>query len=153
MAQILLLNGPNLNLLGAREPALYGSETLKDIETRLAQLARSKGYELVTAQSNAEHELIAHIHTAKNTPVSFIVCNPGALTHTSIALRDAFLGVAIPFIEVHLSNVFAREEFRHRSYLSDIAVGCIVGLGAVGYELALEAACRRLDLSSHTLIK
>ncbi len=147
MAQILFLNGPNLNLLGTREPAIYGSETLKDIETRLTQLARSKGHELVTAQSNAEHELIAHIHAAKNNQVSFIVCNPGALTHTSIALRDAFLGVAIPFIEVHLSNVFARETFRHRSYLSDIAVGCIVGLGPVGYELALEAACRRLNPS------
>jgi 3-dehydroquinate dehydratase II len=144
MARILLLNGPNLNLLGSREPAIYGSATLPDIEAKLAAQARAKGHELVAAQSNAEHELIAKVHAAKRDGVAFVIINPGAFTHTSIALRDAFLGVSVPFIEVHLSNLFAREEFRHRSYLSDLAVGCIVGLGPIGYELALEAACARL---------
>jgi 3-dehydroquinate dehydratase II len=144
MARILLLNGPNLNLLGTREPAIYGSATLPDIEAKLTALARAKGHELACAQSNAEHELIAKVHAAKRDGVAFVIINPGAFTHTSIALRDAFLGVSVPFIEVHLSNLFAREEFRHRSYLSDLAVGCIVGLGPIGYELALEAACARL---------
>jgi 3-dehydroquinate dehydratase-2 len=144
MARILLLNGPNLNLLGSREPAIYGSGTLGDIERKMSALARAKGHELVAAQSNAEHELIAKVHSAKGDGVAFVIINPGAFTHTSIALRDAFLGVAVPFIEVHLSNVFAREEFRHRSYLSDLAVGCIFGFGSIGYELALEAACARL---------
>jgi len=144
MARILLLNGPNLNLLGTREPAIYGSATLPEIEAKLAALARGKCHELVAAQSNAEHELIAKVHAAKRDGVAFVIINPGAFTHTSIALRDAFLGVSVPFIEVHLSNLFAREEFRHRSYLSDLAVGCIVGLGPIGYELALEAACARL---------
>jgi 3-dehydroquinate dehydratase-2 len=144
MARILLLNGPNLNLLGTREPAIYGSATLTDIEAKLAALARAKGHELAAAQSNAEHELIAKVHAAKRDGVAFVIINPGAFTHTSIALRDAFLGVSVPFIEVHLSNLFAREEFRHRSYLSDLAVGCIVGLGPIGYELALEAVCARL---------
>jgi 3-dehydroquinate dehydratase-2 len=144
MARILLLNGPNLNLLGTREPAIYGSATLKDIERKLEGKARAKGHELVAAQSNAEHELIAKIHASKGEGVAFVIINPGAFTHTSVALRDAFLGVSIPFIEVHLSNVFAREPFRHHSYLSDVAVGCIVGLGPLGYELALEAACARM---------
>jgi 3-dehydroquinate dehydratase II len=144
MARILLLNGPNLNLLGTREPAIYGSATLPDIEAKLAALARAKGHELLAVQSNAEHELVAKVHAAKREGVAFVIINPGAFTHTSIALRDAFLGVSVPFIEVHLSNLFAREEFRHRSYLSDVAVGCIVGLGPIGYELALEAACARL---------
>ena len=144
MARILLLNGPNLNLLGTREPAIYGSATLPDIEAKLAALARAKGHELLAVQSNAEHELVAKVHAAKRDGVAFVIINPGAFTHTSIALRDAFLGVSVPFIEVHLSNLFAREEFRHRSYLSDLAVGCIVGLGPIGYELALEAACARL---------
>jgi len=144
MARILLLNGPNLNLLGTREPAIYGSATLPDIERKLAALARAKGHDLVAAQTNAEHELIDKVHAAKRDAVAFVIINPGAFTHTSIALRDAFLGVSVPFIEVHLSNLFAREEFRHRSYLSDLAVGCIVGLGPIGYELALEAACARL---------
>jgi 3-dehydroquinate dehydratase II len=144
MARILLLNGPNLNLLGEREPGIYGTDTLQSIETRLAKLAHIKGHELIAAQSNAEHELIAKIQAAKRDGVAFVIVNPGAYTHTSIALRDAFLGVAVPFIEVHLSNVFAREAFRHNSYLSDIAVGCIFGLGPIGYELALEAACVRL---------
>jgi 3-dehydroquinate dehydratase-2 len=144
MARILLLNGPNLNLLGQREPGIYGSATLPSIETKLAGLAQARGHELVAFQSNAEHELIGKIHAAKRDGVAFVIINPGAYTHTSIALRDAFLGVAVPFIEVHLSNVFARESFRQHSYLSDIAVGCIVGLGPIGYELALEAAYARL---------
>jgi 3-dehydroquinate dehydratase II len=144
MARILLLNGPNLNLLGSREPAIYGSATLSEIEAKLAALARNKGHELAAAQSNAEHELIAKVHATKHDGFAFVIINPGALTHTSIALRDAFLATSVPFIEVHLSNVFAREEFRHRSYLSDIAVGCIFGLGPIGYEFALEAACARI---------
>jgi 3-dehydroquinate dehydratase-2 len=144
MARILLLNGPNLNLLGTREPAIYGSATLSDIETKLTGSAKTRGHELMAFQSNAEHELIARIHAAKNDKTGLVIINPGAFTHTSIALRDAFLGVGVPFIEVHLSNLFAREEFRHHSFLSDIAVGCIIGLGPIGYELALDAACARL---------
>jgi 3-dehydroquinate dehydratase-2 len=144
MARILLLNGPNLNLLGTREPEIYGAATLHNIEANLTNRARSKGHELVAAQSNAEHELIDRVQSSKIGGIHFIIINPGALTHTSIALRDAFLAVSVPFIEVHLSNIFAREEFRHRSYLSDLAVGCIVGLGPIGYELALDAACTRL---------
>ena len=144
MARILLLNGPNLNLLGTREPSVYGTATLKEIELRSQEVARSLGHELTAAQSNAEHELIDKIQTAKSDHVAFIVINPGGFTHTSIALRDAFLSVGIPFIEVHLSNIFAREEFRHHSYFSDIAVGCIFGLGPIGYELALQAAHGRL---------
>jgi 3-dehydroquinate dehydratase-2 len=147
MARILLLNGPNLNLLGSREPEIYGSATLPSIEARLIGMARARGHEVVAAQSNAEHELIDRVHAAKRDAVAFIIINPGAFTHTSIALRDALLGVNVPFIEVHLTNIHAREEFRHRSYLSDIAVGCIVGLGPQGYELALEAACTRLAAS------
>jgi 3-dehydroquinate dehydratase-2 len=144
MARILLLNGPNLNLLGTREPHIYGSATLADIETKLKALCTSKGHELVAAQSNAEHELIGKVHGAKTDGTGFIIINPGAFTHTSIALRDAFLSVGVPFIEIHLSNVFAREAYRHHSYLSDIAVGCIYGLGPIGYELALQAAIARL---------
>ena len=144
MARILLLNGPNLNLLGTREPHIYGSATLADIEGKLKALCASKGHELIAAQSNAEHELIGKVHAAKTDGTAFIIINPGAFTHTSIALRDAFLSVGVPFIEIHLSNVFAREAFRHHSYLSDIAVGCIYGLGPIGYELALQAAIARL---------
>jgi 3-dehydroquinate dehydratase-2 len=144
MARILLLNGPNLNLLGSREPEIYGSATLASIETKLKELARARGHELIAAQSNAEHELIGKIQGTKHDGVAFVIINPGAYTHTSIALRDAFLGVSLPFIEVHLTNIYAREEFRHHSYLSGIAVGCIVGFGAQGYELALDAACARL---------
>jgi 3-dehydroquinate dehydratase II len=144
MARILLLNGPNLNLLGSREPGVYGSATLSSIEDTLRETARARGHELIAFQSNAEHELIDRVHGAKADGTAFAIINPGAFTHTSIALRDAFLGVAMPFIEVHLTNIHAREEFRHRSYLSGIAVGTIVGLGAQGYELALEAACTRL---------
>jgi len=150
MSRILLLNGPNLNLLGTREPGIYGSATLQSIEARLKGLALAQGHDLIAAQSNAEHELIARIHAAKRDEVAFVIINPGAFTHTSIALRDAFLGVAVPFIEVHLSNLFARETYRHHSYLSDIAVGCIFGLGPIGYELALDAVCARLNLISKT---
>jgi 3-dehydroquinate dehydratase II len=123
---------------------VYGTATLQDIETKLLKMAKAQGHELVASQSNAEHELIGKIHAAKPEGVAFVIINPGALTHTSIALRDAFLSVGIPFIEIHLSNVFAREAFRHHSYLSDIAVGCIFGLGPIGYELALTAAVARL---------
>lgn len=144
MARILLLNGPNLNLLGTREPGVYGTDRLADIEARLTQKAQSRGHDLRAVQSNAEHELIGEIHAAPRAQTAFIIINPGAFTHTSIALRDAFLATGIPFIEVHLSNVFAREPFRHRSYLSGIAAGCIIGLGPIGYELALEAASARL---------
>jgi 3-dehydroquinate dehydratase II len=144
MAGILLLNGPNLNLLGTREPGIYGSASLQSIETKLAGLARTRGHELVAFQSNAEHELIGKIQAAKRDGIAIAIINPAGYSHTSVALRDAFLSIALPFIEVHLSNVFARETFRHHSYLSDIAVGCIFGLGPLGYELALEAACARL---------
>ena len=144
MARILLLNGPNLNLLGSREPGIYGSTTLSSIEDKLKQVARARGHELIAVQSNAEHELIDQVQGAKADGVDFVIINPGAYTHTSIALRDAFLAVAMPFIEVHVTNIHAREEFRHHSYLSGIAVGSIIGLGAQGYELALEAACTRL---------
>ena len=144
MARILLLNGPNLNLLGSRQPEIYGSATLAGIEQTLMQSARARGHELTAVQSNAEHELIGWVQGARAAGVAFAIINPGAFTHSSIALRDAFLAVALPFIEVHLTNIYAREEWRHHSYLSDIAVGCIVGLGAQGYELALEAACTRL---------
>jgi len=147
MARILLLNGPNLNLLGSREPAVYGTATLQDIETKLKGLSVAQGHELIASQSNAEHELIGKIQTTKRDGVAFVIINPGAFTHTSIALRDAFLSVGVPFIEIHLSNVFAREAFRHHSYLSDIAVGCIYGLGPIGYELALQAAIARLAKS------
>ena len=144
MARILLLNGPNLNLLGTREPAVYGTATLQDIETKLKAAAAAQGHELIALQSNAEHELIGKVQATKRDGVGFVTINPGAFTHTSIALRDAFLSVGTPFIEIHLSNVFAREAFRHHSYLSDIAVGCIYGLGPIGYELALQAAIARL---------
>ena len=144
MAGILLLNGPNLNLLGLREPEIYGSASLQSIEAKLAELARARGHTLAAFQSNAEHELIAKIQASKREGFAFAIINPAGYSHTSVALRDAFLGVALPFVEVHLSNVFARETFRHHSYLSDIAAGCIVGLGPIGYELALEAVCARL---------
>lgn len=145
MACVLVLNGPNLNLLGSREPELYGAGTLADIEQRLETLAAARGHELVTLQSNAEHELVEAVQQAPARGVRFIIINPGAFTHTSVALRDAFLAVAVPFIEVHLSNVHAREAFRRHSYLSDIARGVICGLGAAGYEYALAAAIDVLD--------
>ncbi len=144
MARLLVLNGPNLNLLGTREPGVYGDTRLSDIENRLSGLAAAAGHELDCFQSNAEAALVDRIHQAGSDKVAFILFNPGAYTHTSIALRDALLGVAIPFIEVHISNVFSREEFRHRSYLSDVAVGVISGLGPEGYELALSAALTRI---------
>jgi 3-dehydroquinate dehydratase II len=144
MARFLLLNGPNLNLLGQREPEVYGSETLASIEERAKNAATRLGHELVAFQSNAEHELIDRVQAAKANGISFAIINPGGLTHTSVALRDALLGVKLPFIELHLSNTFARENFRHHSYFSDIAVGCIVGLGALGYELAVQAAASRV---------
>ena len=144
MATILVLNGPNLNLLGKREPEVYGSRTLEEINRNLILEAKSLGHEIQTLQSNAEHVLVDRIHAAREDGTRFIIINPGAYTHTSVALRDAMLGVAIPFIEVHLSNVFAREEFRRHSYLSDIAVGIISGLGAQGYTLALQAATELL---------
>ena len=144
MAAILVLNGPNLNLLGVREPGHYGHVTLAGIEDRLCRLANDLGLTLSFRQSNAEHELIEAIHQAPAQGVAFILFNPAAFTHTSIALRDALAAVAIPFIEVHLSNVHARESFRRHSYFSDLAVGVISGLGATGYELALRAAAERL---------
>lgn len=140
MKNILLLNGPNLNLLGTREPAIYGADTLPDIEARLTALAGQAGAALGTFQSNVEGALVERVQQAGRDGVDFIIINPAAYTHTSVALRDAFAAVSIPFVEVHLSNVFAREAFRHHSYLSDIAVGVISGLGAKGYELALEFA-------------
>ena len=142
--RILVLNGPNLNLLGTREPEHYGATALEDIIKRLAELAEVEGAELANLQSNAEHELIERIHTAPNEGVNFIIINPAAFTHTSVGLRDALQAVGIPFIEVHLSNIHAREEFRKHSYFSDVAVGVISGLGPIGYELALRAAVRYL---------
>ena len=145
MPRILLINGPNLNLLGRREPGWYGDMTLPAIEERLRATATQRGATLESFQSNAEHELIERIQALAATPVDFVILNPGAFAHTSIALRDALLAVGVPFIEVHLSNVHAREPFRRHSYFSDIATGSIVGLGAQGYELALQAALDRLE--------
>lgn len=144
MARVLLLNGPNLNLLGTREPEIYGADTLEAIEKRAGELTHEGGHELLAFQSNAEHELIQRIQRAPSEGVGFVIFNPGAFTHTSIALRDALLAAALPFIEVHLSNTQAREPFRHHSYFSDIAVGVIAGFGAFGYELAVRAAAQRL---------
>lgn len=146
MANILVLNGPNLNLLGRREPGHYGTRTLADIVQELEQLADEFEVRLYHFQSNSEAELINRIHQAVEDEISFIIINPAAFTHTSVALRDALAGVAIPFIEVHLSNVHRRETFRHHSYFSDIAVGTIVGLGPIGYALALQAALDHLDI-------
>ncbi len=140
MSAFLLLNGPNLNLLGSREPEVYGATRLADIEARAIEVARELGHDVDCFQSNAEHELIDRVQQAAADGVDFIILNPGAFTHTSIALRDALLAVQIPFIEIHLSNTFAREEFRHSSYFSDIAKSCLFGFGAYGYELALQAA-------------
>ncbi|MBU2885660.1 type II 3-dehydroquinate dehydratase [Gilvimarinus agarilyticus] len=145
MASILVLHGPNLNLLGTREPAHYGADTLDDINGALTEQCRNDGHHLMCLQSNAEYELIERIHDARTEGVDFIIINPAAFTHTSVALRDALLGVAIPFIEVHLSNVYKREAFRHKSYFSDIAEGVICGLGPKGYQLALSAALSHLS--------
>jgi len=141
---LLLLNGPNLNLLGTREPSVYGTDTLEAIEQRAAAVARETGHELLTFQSNAEHELIARVQRVRADGVAFVILNPGAFTHTSIALRDAVVATGVPFIEVHLSNPHAREAFRRQSYFSDVAVGVISGLGAFGYETAVRAAALRL---------
>jgi 3-dehydroquinate dehydratase II len=145
MARLLLINGPNLNLLGTREPARYGTETLAQVEQRAAAAASRAGHELSTFQSNAEHELIERVHRAGTEGIAVLILNPGAFTHTSIALRDAVLGVGLPLIEVHITNVHAREPFRRHSYFSDIALGSIVGLGTLGYELAVLAAARHLE--------
>jgi|TARA_B110000305_G_scaffold214753_1_gene251723 3-dehydroquinate dehydratase-2 len=142
---VLFLNGPNLNLLGQREPEVYGQLSLSDLNDLMADKASRLGLVLTTYQSNIEGELVNRVHQAKLDGVDFIVINPGAYTHTSVAIRDAFLGTEIPFIEVHLSNIFSRESFRHQSYLSDIAVGVISGFGAHGYELALQAAVEQLS--------
>jgi 3-dehydroquinate dehydratase II len=144
MARVLLLNGPNLNLLGTREPAIYGTDTLESIEQRAASVAREGGHELIAFQSNAEHELIECVQRARAEGMAFLIVNPGAFTHTSIALRDAIVATGLPFIEVHLSNPHAREAFRRQSYFSDVAVGVISGLGAFGYEVAVRAAALRL---------
>lgn len=144
MATVLVLNGPNLNLLGIREPQHYGAKTLAQIQTTLEQQAQNEGVQLAWLQTNAEHELVERIQHAFDEKVAFIIINPAAFTHTSVALRDALGAVKIPFIEVHLSNVHAREPFRHHSYLADIAVGQICGLGPLGYELALTAAIHRI---------
>jgi len=143
--RVLFLNGPNLNLLGQREPEVYGQLSLSDLNDLMADKASRLSLALTTYQSNIEGELVNRVHQAKLDGVDFIVINPGAYTHTSVAIRDAFLGTEIPFIEVHLSNIFSRESFRHQSYLSDIAVGVISGFGAHGYELALQAAAEQLS--------
>ncbi|WP_233839899.1 type II 3-dehydroquinate dehydratase [Dyella sp. 2HG41-7] len=145
MAKLLVLHGPNLNLLGVREPDIYGRETLADINNLLAQRAQAAGHELAWYQSNAEHELIGRIHQARDEQVDYILINPGAFTHTSVALRDALAAVDIPFIELHMSNVHAREPFRRHSYLSDLAVGVICGFGSASYRLALDAAMTKLE--------
>jgi 3-dehydroquinate dehydratase-2 len=145
MATILVLHGPNLNLLGEREPDIYGSTTLADINRHLEQLARERKHQLLHLQSNAEYELVERVQAARLEGVNFILINPAAFTHTSVALRDALAAVAIPFIEIHLSNTHARENFRHHSYFSDLAVGVICGLGAQGYELGLLAALQQLE--------
>jgi len=144
LARLLVLHGPNLNLLGQREPAVYGRTTLAEIDADLAAIARESGHDLTSFQSNSEGALIDRIHAAAREETAFIVINPGALTHTSVALRDALAAVAIPFIEVHLSNVHAREAFRHHSYIADLAVGVITGFGAESYRLGLTAALKRL---------
>ncbi len=140
---ILVLNGPNLNLLGTREPEVYGTDTLQDIETKLQSIAQENNVKIDFYQSNSETDLIDALHKSKQDDVNFIIINPGAFTHTSIALRDAFLGVNIPFIEVHISNIYSREEFRKKSFLSDISQGLITGLGVSGYEFALLSILRR----------
>lgn len=145
MAKFLVIHGPNLNLLGQREPEHYGGMGLAEIDAHLKEVAARNEHVLECYQSNAEHELVARIHAAKTDGTQFIIINPAAFTHTSIALRDALAATALPFIEVHLSNVYRREPFRHHSYFSDLAQGVIVGLGPHGYELALTAAMRRLE--------
>jgi 3-dehydroquinate dehydratase-2 len=144
MARLLLLNGPNLGQLGRREPGIYGTTSLADIETKLRAQAKAAGHELDAFQSDSEAQLIQRVHAAREQSVALILFNPAAFTHTSIALRDALLTAQVPFIELHLSNVAARETFRHHSYFADIALGTIAGFGVTSYELALEAAIRHL---------
>lgn len=144
MASILALHGPNLNLLGSREPHIYGSDTLDDINQRLASKCTESGHQFDSLQANSEGAIIDRLHAARKDGTAFMIVNFGGFTHTSIAIRDAILASQIPFIEVHLSNLFSREAYRHHSYFSDIAVGCVIGLGAQGYELALQAACKKL---------
>jgi 3-dehydroquinate dehydratase-2 len=144
MARILVLHGPNLNLLGTREPEIYGATTLAGIVAALEQQARQAGHALTSFQSNAEHELVERIQATREDGTDFILINPAAFTHTSVAIRDALAAVAIPFIEVHLSNPHRREPFRHTSYFTDLAVGVVAGFGPKSYELALDAACARL---------
>lgn len=144
MASLLVIHGPNLNLLGTREPQIYGTVDLATINGKLAAAAKSRGHQMTSFQSNAEHELIDRVQRAQPDGIAFIIINPAGFTHTSVALRDALAATRIPFIEVHLSNIYAREPFRKNSYFSDLAVGVISGLGAQGYELALDAACARL---------
>ena len=148
MAKILIIHGPNLNLLGTREPEHYGSTTLSQIDDRLAEVASKSGHSLTSVQSNAEHELVDAVQKANDDGTDYIIINPAAFTHTSVALRDAISAVEIPFIEVHLSNVHAREEFRQHSYFSDLALGVISGLGAIGYQLALTAIIDKIETSS-----
>tara|TARA_B100000586_G_C20082303_1_gene415965 strand:- start:114 stop:554 length:441 start_codon:yes stop_codon:yes gene_type:complete len=143
MANFLLLNGPNLNLLGTREPEVYGDTSLDQIVEKLSEVSKESGHELINFQSNAEHELVDQIHKAKEEDIRCIVFNPGAFTHSSIALRDALAGTEMPFIEIHISNIYSREDFRQKSFLSEIAVGVISGLGVEGYELALKVAISR----------
>ncbi|MDC0028532.1 type II 3-dehydroquinate dehydratase [Gammaproteobacteria bacterium] len=145
MSNFLLLNGPNLNLLGSREPEIYGNTSLADIESQLLRICLEANHSLDFFQSNAEHDLVNKIHEAKDANVKCIIFNPGAFTHSSIALRDALSGIDIPFIEVHISNIYSREDFRQKSYLSDIAEGVISGLGIEGYELALTVALKRFS--------
>ena len=146
MAKLLVLHGPNLNLLGTREPEIYGHATLADIDADLAQRARAAGHEVDSLQSNAEHVLVDRVQAAREDGTAFLLVNPAGFTHTSVALRDALAAVALPFIEVHLSNPHAREPFRHTSYFSDLAVGVVAGFGAASYTLALDAALQRLSL-------
>lgn len=138
--EILLINGPNLNLLGNRENSIYGNEKLEDIEKKMSEICKENSISFSSFQSNAEHEIVEKIHSAKDENISKIILNPGAFTHTSISIRDALIGVGIPFFEIHISNIFAREEFRHKSYFSDIAEGVVCGMGTKGYEFALEKA-------------
>jgi 3-dehydroquinate dehydratase II len=149
LAIILVLNGPNLNLLGTREPQIYGRTTLPEIEAELAERASAAGHRIECLQSNAEHVLVERVQAARGDGTAFILINPAAFTHTSVALRDALAAVAVPFIEIHLSNPHAREPFRHTSYLSDLAVGVVCGLGPLGYGLALAAAIQRIDAGTH----
>ena len=144
MASILVLHGPNLNLLGSREPHIYGTDTLEEINQRLATTCTDSGHKFDNLQANSESEIIDRLHAARKDGTAFMIVNFGGFTHTSIAIRDAILASEIPFIEVHLSNLYSREKYRHHSYFSDIAVGCVIGLGAQGYELALQAACKKL---------